>query len=160
MGSSTDQGTVTDADFVVVRGPYRSGEAHRARRGWVFTGYYDLCGEPLFYNRRHDPRPAGRVATRMLVALLVGTFGSALPLGGLAYLASKIGDAWGTAAALGSLVVWLASPFVVYFWLDSRVDKEAERLADMKPDLGWSPEVPVQVARSRPRGDRQALTSR
>ncbi|MDZ4052412.1 MAG: hypothetical protein U1A07_19135 [Phenylobacterium sp.] len=39
---------IIDAEFEVVRGPPKIGEAHPSRPGWYFTGNFDAEGHPLF----------------------------------------------------------------------------------------------------------------
>ena len=77
---------VTDAEFSVVRGPYRQGEKRRKRTGWAFTGLYNREGDPLFYNKLHDPGWWYRSIARWLWIAIAATVGSlllAMLIGGL-----------------------------------------------------------------------------
>lgn len=45
----SDKPLITDAEFEVIKGPYRIGEEHRKRKRWYWTGTFDAKGVPLWY---------------------------------------------------------------------------------------------------------------
>lgn len=42
---------ITDAEFQVVRGPYRAGDESPRYKGWYFTGRFNGDGDPLFIRK-------------------------------------------------------------------------------------------------------------
>lgn len=61
---------VLDVQFEVVRGPLKQGDRHPKRRSWIFTGYYDRRGDPLFYSNLYDARWYMRIVSRLLWTLI------------------------------------------------------------------------------------------
>jgi hypothetical protein len=77
---------VMDAEFEVVKGPLRAGDHHPRHKGWRFLALYDRQGDPLFYNKLHDPGWWYRSIARWLaIALLafVGLLGVLVLISGL-----------------------------------------------------------------------------
>lgn len=48
---------ITDAEFRVVRGPYRAGDESPRHKGWYFIGRFNAQGDPLFIRK---PKPYWR----------------------------------------------------------------------------------------------------
>jgi hypothetical protein len=87
---------ITDADFEVVRGPYRVGEEHRRHKGWYFIGAYDADGDPLFARK---PAPYWRTVPGIAQLILFAAFAVIAITAAIATVASYLHPATAPAAA-------------------------------------------------------------